>query len=55
MNERLTKVKTDSTKFWTSRTKNQKGAIIGTLVAIIALAGITYIFFYKNRNGPAFY
>lgn len=43
MNERLTKVKTDSTKFWSSRTRNQKGAIIGTLVAIIAIAAtLTY-------------
>lgn len=43
MNERLTKVKTDSTKFWSSRTRNQKGAIIGTIVAIIAIAAtLTY-------------
>lgn len=43
MNERLTKIKSDSTGFWQSRTKNQKGAIIGALVAVIALAAaITY-------------
>lgn len=43
MNERLTKIKSDSTSFWQSRTKNQKGAIVGALVAVIALAAaITY-------------
>lgn len=44
MNERLTKVKTDSTQFWSSRTKNQKGVVIGGVVLIIALASIiTYL------------
>ncbi|MGN7478532.1 flagellar basal-body MS-ring/collar protein FliF [Solibacillus silvestris] len=43
MNERLTKIKSDSTSFWQSRTKNQKGAIIGAIVIVIALAAaITY-------------
>ncbi|MBD8035433.1 flagellar M-ring protein FliF [Solibacillus sp. A46] len=43
MNERLTKIKSDSTGFWQSRTKNQKGAIIGALLAVIAIAAtITY-------------
>ncbi|WP_274309450.1 flagellar basal-body MS-ring/collar protein FliF [Solibacillus daqui] len=43
MNERFTKIKSDSTTFWQSRTKNQKGAMIGGAVAIIALAAaITY-------------
>ena len=55
MNERLTKIKTDSTQFWKSRTKKQKGTMIGTLVGVIALAGITYIFFDENNNGPAIY
>lgn len=44
MNERLTKVKTDSSQFWSSRTKNQKGVMIGAVVLIIALASIiTYL------------
>lgn len=44
MNERLTKVKTDSTNFWSSRTKKQKGAMVGALVVIIAFASIlTYL------------
>lgn len=43
MNERLTKIKSDSTNFWQSRTKNQKGAMIGAVVAVIALAAaLTY-------------
>ena len=54
MNERLTKVKTDSTKFWTSRTRNQKGAIIGTLVAIIALASIITYFSTRTEMVPLF-
>ena len=51
MNERLTKIKSDSTGFWQSRTKNQKGAIIGAVVAIIALAGI--LTYYSTRTSMA--
>lgn len=54
MNERLTKVKTDSTRFWTSRTKNQKGAIIGTVVAVLALAGILTYFSTRTTMVPLF-
>lgn len=54
MNERLTKVKTDSTQFWTSRTRNQKGAIIGTLVVIVALAGILTYFSARTQMVPLF-
>lgn len=54
MNERLTKVKTDSTQFWTSRTRNQKGAIIGIFVVIIALAGILTYFSTRTQMAPLF-
>ncbi|MEO4053526.1 flagellar basal-body MS-ring/collar protein FliF [Solibacillus sp. CAU 1738] len=54
MNERLTKVKTDSTNFWSSRTKNQKGAIIGTLVAVLALAGVLTYFSTRTTMVPLF-
>ena len=54
MNERLTKVKTDSTQFWSSRTRNQKGAIIGTLIAIIALASIITYFSTRTQMAPLF-
>ncbi|AWE06672.1 flagellar M-ring protein FliF [Lysinibacillus sp. 2017] len=51
MNERLTKIKSDSTSFWRSRTKNQKGAVIGAVVAIIALAAI--LTYYSTRTTMA--
>ena len=35
MNERLNKLKTDSTNFWKSRTSNQKGAMIGSLSELL--------------------
>jgi flagellar M-ring protein FliF len=54
MNERLTKVKTDSTKFWSSRTRNQKGAMIGTLAVIIAIAGILTYFSTRTQMAPLF-
>ena len=44
MNERFTKIKSDSSSFWQSRTKNQRGAIVGAIIGVIALAGIlTYL------------
>ena len=54
MNERLTKVKTDSTQFWSSRTRNQKGAMIGTLVVILLLAGIITYFSTRTQMAPLF-
>lgn len=54
MNERLTKVKTDSTKFWSSRTRNQKGAIIIPLIVIIALAGILTYYSTRTEMVPLF-
>lgn len=54
MNERLTKVKSDSRQFWTSRTKNQKGVLIGTLAAIIAIAGVITYFSTKTEMVPLF-
>ncbi len=54
MNERLTRVKSDSTKFWSSRTRNQKGAIIGTLVAIIVFAGVVTYFSTRTTMAPLF-
>ncbi|HWL12248.1 MAG TPA: flagellar basal-body MS-ring/collar protein FliF [Ureibacillus sp.] len=54
MNERFTKVKTDSTQFWKSRTKKQKVAMIGTLVGVIALATILTYFSTKTEMVPLF-
>lgn len=54
MNERLTKVKSDSRQFWTSRTKNQKGVLIGTLIAIVAIASTITYFSTKTEMVPLF-
>lgn len=54
MNERLTKVKSDSRQFWSSRTKNQKGVLIGTLVAIVAIASVITYFSTKTEMVPLF-
>lgn len=54
MNERLIKIKTDSSKFWKSRTKNQKGAMIGTLIGVIALATILTYFLTRTTMVPLF-
>ncbi|WP_332648425.1 flagellar basal-body MS-ring/collar protein FliF [Lysinibacillus sp. 54212] len=54
MNERLTKVKSDSSRFWTSRTKNQKGALIGILVAVVAVAGMLTYFSTRTTMVPLF-
>lgn len=54
MNERLSKVKSDSTQFWKSRTKKQKGAIFGTLIGVVALAGILTYFLTRTTMVPLF-
>ncbi|MER1984756.1 MAG: flagellar basal-body MS-ring/collar protein FliF [Solibacillus sp.] len=54
MNERLTKIKSDSSNFWSSRTKNQKGALIGTFVAIIAIAAAITYFSTRTTMVPLF-
>ena len=38
MNERIKKMTSDVTTFWKSRTKMQKGTMIGSLLAVIILA-----------------
>ena len=58
MNERLTRMKADASQFWTSRSKKQKGAIIGTVVGVILLAAVitffvtrtTYVTLYKDLS-----
>ncbi len=54
MNERFTKVKTDSTQFWKSRTKNQKVAIVGTLIGVIAFATMLTYFSTRTKMVPLF-
>lgn len=54
MNERLTKVKTDSVEFWKSRTKNQKGALIGTVIGVILIAALITYFSTRTKMVPLF-
>ena len=54
MNERLNKVKTDSKNFWSSRTKNQKGIMIGGVVLVVALAAIVTYFSTRTTMVPVF-
>lgn len=54
MNERLNQVKSDSRNFWTSRTRNQKGVMIGTLVLIIAVASVITYFSTRTTMVPVF-
>jgi flagellar M-ring protein FliF len=54
MNERLTKIKSDSANFWSSRTKNQKGTIIGGLLAILIIAGTLTYFTTRTTMVPLF-
>src|SRR5690606_10748356 len=54
MNERLTKIKSDSTGFWKSRTKNQKGALIGAFAAVIAIAAVITYFSTRTTMAPLF-
>ncbi|MGE7922238.1 flagellar basal-body MS-ring/collar protein FliF [Viridibacillus arvi] len=54
MNERLTKIKTDSTRFWGSRTKAQKGTLIGSLLGIIILAAVITYFATRVTYAPLY-
>ncbi|CAM5185914.1 Flagellar M-ring protein OS=Ureibacillus acetophenoni OX=614649 GN=SAMN05877842_101468 PE=3 SV=1 [Ureibacillus acetophenoni] len=54
MNERLKKVKTDSAQFWKSRSKKQKGLLIGTVVGVIALASFLTYLFTRTTMVPLF-
>ena len=54
MNERLNKVKTDSRNFWTSRTKNQKGVMLGGIILVIALASVITYFSTRTTMVPVF-
>lgn len=54
MNERITKFKNDMTLFWRSRTKTQKGTLIGTILGVIILAGAVTFFATKTEYVPLF-
>ncbi len=54
MNERLTKIKNDTSQFWKSRSKKQKIVMIGSLVGVIALAAIVTFFASKTTYVPLY-
>ncbi|AYC29238.1 flagellar basal-body MS-ring/collar protein FliF [Paenisporosarcina cavernae] len=54
MNERITKLRTDLTRFWGSRTKKQKGTMIGTAIGVILLAAIVTFFATRTSYVPLF-
>lgn len=54
MNERLTKIKNDTSQFWTSRSKKQKIVMIGSVVGVILLAAVITIFATKTTYVPLY-
>lgn len=54
MNERLTKIKNDTSQFWTSRSKKQKIVMIGSVVVVIAIAAIVTFFASKTTYVPLY-
>lgn len=49
MNERFTKIKTDVTAFWSSRTKKQKSTYVISLLAIIIIAAVLTFFLSRTE------
>lgn len=54
MNERLSKIKSDFTGFWASRTKRQKGAGIGLIAGVIIIAALITYFMTKVTYAPLY-
>ena len=54
MNERFTRIKTDVTAFWSSRTKKQKLTYGISLVAIIAIAAFLTFFLSRTEYVPLY-
>ncbi|AVK98016.1 MULTISPECIES: flagellar basal-body MS-ring/collar protein FliF [Lysinibacillus] len=54
MNERLTKIKTDTSQFWKSRSKTQKIVMLSSVVGVIALAAIITFFATKTTYVPLY-
>ncbi len=54
MNERIKKIKNDITVFWKSRSKGQKGTMIGGLLGVIALAAVLTFFLTKTEMVPLY-
>lgn len=54
MNERLKNIKTKLGRFWGSRTKVQKGTIIGSILAVILIAAIITYFATRVTYAPLY-
>lgn len=54
MNERLSKIKSDFTGFWKSRTKRQKGAGIGLVAGVIIVAALITYFMTRVTYAPLY-
>lgn len=54
MNERIKKITSDITAFWKSRTKTQKGTLIGSVVAVILFAAVLTYFLTKTEFVPLY-
>ncbi|MFC9538352.1 flagellar basal-body MS-ring/collar protein FliF [Lysinibacillus sp. NPDC056959] len=54
MNERLTKIKNDTSQFWTSRSKKQKIVMIGSVIGVLALAAVITLFATKITYVPLY-
>ncbi|MEK5231126.1 flagellar basal-body MS-ring/collar protein FliF [Lysinibacillus sp. FSL K6-0232] len=54
MNERLTKIKNDTSQFWKSRSKKQKIVMIGSVVSVLVLAAVVTFFASKTTYVPLY-
>lgn len=54
MNERLTNIKTNASQFWTSRTKGQKGALIGSVLGVVIIAVVITFFATRTNFVPLY-
>ncbi|MFJ5769971.1 flagellar basal-body MS-ring/collar protein FliF [Psychrobacillus sp. NPDC093180] len=54
MNERIKKMTSDITLFWKSRTKTQKGIMIGSVIGVILMAAILTYFLTRTEFVPLY-
>lgn len=54
MNDRIRKMTSDMTAFWKSRTKMQKGTMIGSLAGVILIAALATYFITKTEFVPLY-
>ena len=54
MKERLMNIKTKFSGFWGSRTRMQKGTIIGSIIAVIIIASIITYFTTRVTYAPLY-